>query len=142
MTSDVCCEQTDTTIKDITKMMNKRHVGCKPICNNQKTICGIVTDRDVCLRGIACDKDVNTTKASDIMSINICTCKENDDMSAVQAKMAEYQIRRIPVCDENNQVIGIVSMGDLAQNDSSLGKNNVSTTINNICGTNNEKNNG
>ena len=141
MCKNIYYAKPDTTIKDIAKMMNNNHVGCIPICDNNNCICGILTDRDILLRGIACDKDVQTTKASEIMSTNVCTCKQNDDMNAVQAKMSDYKIRRVPVCDDNNHIIGMISLGNLAQNDSSLGKNNVSTTINNICDYNTNTNN-
>ena len=140
MSTNICCAKADSTLKEVAKMMNNNHVGCIPICDNN-TICGIITDRDILLRGVASDKDVNTTKVSEIMSTNVCTCKENDDMSAAQAKMSEYQIRRLPVCDDNNKIIGIVTIGDLAQNDTSLGKNNVCSTINNICSCHGNMNN-
>ena len=74
------------------------------------------------------------------MSTNVCTCKEDDDMVNAENKMSNYQIRRLPVCDENNHVIGILTLGDLAQNDTELGKQEVCTTISNICDCNTNKN--
>lgn len=142
MCQDVCCVKPEAKINEIAKLMCEHHVGCIPVCDNNNCICGILTDRDVILRTIACNKDVNTTTASDIMSTNVCTCKQDDDMTNAESKMANNQIRRLPVCDNNNHVIGILTLGDLAQNDNELGKQQVCTTIENICNCNENKNNG
>ena len=133
MCNDVWCVKPETKINEVAKIMSTNHIGCVPVCDNNDCICGIVTDRDIILRSIACDKDVTKTPVSDIMTCNVCTCKENDEVSNAESKMSENQIRRIPVCDQYNHVIGILTMGDLAQNDKELGKQEVCTTISNIC---------
>ena len=133
MCNDVWCVKPETKINEVAKIMGTNHIGCVPVCDNNDCICGIVTDRDIILRSIACDKDVTKTPVSDIMTCNVCTCKENDEVSNAESKMSENQIRRIPVCDQYNHVIGILTMGDLAQNDKELGKQEVCTTISNIC---------
>lgn len=121
--------------------MSENHIGCIPVCDNNNCICGILTDRDILLRTVACDKDCSQTTASDIMSTNLCTCKEDDDMTNAESKMANNQIRRLPVCDENNHVIGILTLGDLAQNEIQLGSQQVCNTIGDICSCNSNKNN-
>ena len=141
MCKDVCCVKPETKISDIAKLMSEKHIGCVPVCDDNNCICGILTDRDILLRTVACDKDCCNTTASDIMSTNVSTCKQNDDMSSAESKMANCQIRRLPVCDENNHVIGILSLGDLAHNDNELGKENVCSTIEDICNCENAKNN-
>lgn len=140
MCQNVYCVKPETKINEIAKLMSENHIGCIPVCDNNNCICGILTDRDILLRTVACNKDINTTTASEIMSTNVCTCKEDDDMVNAENKMSNHQIRRLPVCDENNHVIGILTLGDLAQNDTELGKQEVCTTINNICDCNNHKN--
>lgn len=132
MCGEVCCVNPETKIYEIAKIMEKNHIGCVPVCNNENCIVGVITDRDIILRGIACDKDVKNTNASDIMTCNVCTCNENDNISEVERKMAENQIRRIPVVD-NNKVIGILTLGDLAHYNNEIGKNEVCNTIEDIC---------
>ena len=110
------------------------------MCDNNNCICGIVTDRDVLLRCVACDKDIHQTPVSDIMSCNVYTCQENDEMSNAESKMGQQQIRRLPVCDNQNRIVGILTMGDIAQNNQQLGQNQVCTTFENICGCNNKNN--
>lgn len=141
MCQNVCCVKPETKVNEAAKLMSENHIGCIPVCDENNCICGILTDRDILLRTVACNKDTNTTKVSDIMSTNVCTCKAEDDMVNAENKMSNYQIRRLPVCDEQNHVIGILTMGDLAQNDTELGKQEVCTTIENICNCHGDKNN-
>ena len=68
MCTDVCCVKPETTIRDVAKLMSQNHIGSIPVCDTNNCLCGIVTDRDIILRSIACDKDVKTTPVSDIMS--------------------------------------------------------------------------
>lgn len=132
MCGEVCCVKPNTKVNEIAKLMEKNHIGCVPVCNEDNCIVGVITDRDIILRSIACDKDVKNTMASDIMTCNVCTCNENDNISDAERKMAEHQIRRIPVVD-NNKVIGILTMGDLAHYDQEIGENEVCNTIEDIC---------
>ena len=140
MCQDVCCIKPDTTLNEVAKLMNEKHIGCIPVCDQNNSLCGIVTDRDILLRAVACEKDTKNCPVSDVMTCKVCTCKEDDEMSNAESKMAQNQIRRLPVCDQNNKVIGILTLGDLAQNDRELGQQEVCTTISNICDCNTNKN--
>ena len=133
MCEDVCCVRPETKIQEVAKLMNQHHIGCVPVCDDNNCICGIVTDRDIILRCVACNKDTNKTPASDIMTCNVTTCKQDDEMTNAQTKMEQKQIKRLPVCDSNNQVVGILTLGDLAHFDTQLGKQQVCTTFENIC---------
>lgn len=133
MCEEVCCVKPETNIYEIAKLMEKNHIGCVPVCDNQNCLVGVITDRDIILRSIACDKDVKTTKASDIMTCNVCTCNENDNIVDAENKMATNQIRRIPVV-ENNKLIGILTLGDLAHYNEETGEDNFCNTVENICG--------
>lgn len=136
MCDEVCFVKPNTKVNQVAKLMSQNHVGAIPVCDDNNVICGIVTDRDIVLRSIACDKDVKNIPVSDIMTCNVCTCMEDDEMNIAENKMSNYQVRRLPVCDCNNKVIGILTLGDLAQNDMQLGKQNVCNTISDICNCN------
>ncbi len=140
MCNDVCCVNTNTNLNQVAKLMGQNHIGCIPVCNENNQICGIVTDRDILLRAVACDKDTKTCKVSDIMTCDVCTCQEDEEMSNAQNKMSKHQIRRLPVCDNNNQVVGILTIGDLTHYDTQLGKEQVCNTMENICNCNNNQN--
>ena len=62
MCEDVCTIKPESTLKEVAKMMSEKHIGCMPVCDNNNCVCGIITDRDLVLRGIACNKDINNTK--------------------------------------------------------------------------------
>ena len=64
MCGEVCCVKPETNISEIAKLMEKNHIGCVPVCDNKDCIVGVITDRDIILRSVACDKDLKTTKAS------------------------------------------------------------------------------
>lgn len=125
------------SICNCAKLMSTNHIGCVPVCDDNQRVVGLITDRDIVLRAIAADKDVKTTPVSEIMSCNVCICNPDMDINEVQNMMSENQIRRIPVM-ENNKIVGILTLGDLAAN---KGVNNemVSSTLEKICNCN-EKN--
>ena len=133
MCNDVCCVKPETKIEKVAKLMSKKHIGCIPVCDSNNCICGIVTDRDLILRCIACDKDTKQTPVSDIMTCNVCTCSEDDDMTNAETKMGQNQIRRLPVCDNQNRLVGILTLGNIAQNERNLGQEQVCMTFENIC---------
>ena len=132
MSGEVCWVKPDTKIYEVAKIMEQNRVGCVPVCDDKNCLVGIITDRDIILRGVACDKDVKTTSASDIMTCNVCTCNQEDDIYDAELKMAKNQIRRIPVVD-NNKVIGILTFGDLTHYYEEIGEDQICNTIENIC---------
>lgn len=140
MCNQVCCVKSNTKLNEVAKLMSTNHIGCIPVCDEDDGICGIVTDRDLVLRSMACDKDAKETPVSDIMSCKVCSCKEDDDMTNAETKMVQNQIRRLPVCDDNNHIVGILTLGNLAQNESNLGIQEVCSTISGICNCNENKN--
>ena len=133
MCQDICFVKPDCNTYDASRIMCENHIGCIPVCDEGKNIVGIITDRDIVLRAVACNKDVKTTPVSEIMTTNVYTCKAEKDITEAQNIMAQNQIRRIPVVDNTNKVVGIFTMGNLAQNDKKIGQQTVSTTIQNIC---------
>lgn len=122
----------ESTVEDCAKLMCNNHIGCIPVCDCNKTVVGLVTDRDVILRSIACNKDVKSTPISDIMTCKVCCCMQNEDIKQAEKKMSEEQIRRLPVVDENNKIIGIITLGDLCANQN-VNIQEVGNTIENIC---------
>lgn len=123
----------DTSVQDCAKMMCECHVGCTPVCDDANRLVGIVTDRDILLRAVACDKDTCKTPVSEIMTTKPCSCTPNSEITDAERLMSEKQIRRIPVT-ENNKVIGILTLGDLAANQS-VDQKELCDTIECICGT-------
>lgn len=93
--------------------MDELNVGAIPVCQNNRVI-GIVTDRDITLRGVAQGRPADSTPLSEVMSQQVETCYEDESLDDVTQKMQDGQIRRLPVLDRNEKLIGILSLGDLA----------------------------
>jgi CBS domain-containing protein len=117
MTKDPdCCLPSDSAQK-AAKIMKQADVGVVPVVAtglDQKVV-GIVTDRDLCLSVVAEGSDPASVTLEKCMTGKIVSCQPNDDIQRAAQLMEENQIRRIPVVNEDNEIIGIVSLADIAQ---------------------------
>jgi CBS domain-containing protein len=93
--------------------MEELNVGVVPVCDADRLV-GMVTDRDIVLRGVAQGRPVETTRLEEVMSQDPCWCFEDQSVDEVVEQMRDAQIRRIPVVDSDRHLVGIVSLGDLA----------------------------
>lgn len=132
MCTEVCYAKPETTIYDIAKLMETNQIGCVPVCDGNNCIVGLVTDRDIVLRTIACGKDAKTTPVSEIMTTNVWCCDIDEDIYDAENKMSTNQVRRLPVL-QNNKVVGIITLGDLAHWDKEIGREEFCATVENIC---------
>lgn len=131
MCNNVVCATPNSTICEVAKLMNENHIGSVPVCDENKKLVGIVTDRDIILRSIACDKDIKQTKVSDIMTTDVIRTSQDTDVNWLASIMSKNQVRRIPVV-ENEKLVGIVSIGDLARNQN-VSNEQVAECICHIC---------
>lgn len=111
MTTDVSSVAPNDTVTKAASIMEQLNVGSVPVTDN-KRIVGIVTDRDIVLRGVAKGKDANL-KVSDVMSTDVKYAAPDMDVHTAADIMAENQVRRLPVV-ESDTLVGIVAIGDLA----------------------------
>lgn len=100
------------TVTSAAQAMDKLNVGVIPVCEGDKLL-GMVTDRDIVVRAVAQGLDGNTPLAK-VMSTDVRTARETDDLDTVLADMASNQIRRLPVLDGAERLVGIISIGDIA----------------------------
>jgi CBS domain-containing protein len=116
MTKDPeCCLPSDTVMQ-AAQLMKSEDVGPIPIVESKddKKLTGIVTDRDLAIKVVAEARDPKTTQIEEIMSEGLVTCRENDDIQSVLQLMQDNQIRRIPVVDKSDHLVGIIAQADLA----------------------------
>ena len=118
MTSDVEIASPDDSLHTAAKMMADLDVGVLPLGENDRLV-GMVTDRDLAIRGLADGRDVASMKLRDIMTKDVRYCFDDEDTNAIASKMAEWQVRRLPVLNREKRLVGIVSLGDLAIGDRS-----------------------
>lgn len=111
MTDVVEFVKPSTSIKEVSKIMKENDIGVIPVCNENKELLGIVTDRDIVIRGVVSD-DKNVT-VDKIMTSDVITASPDDDIYDISKKMVENKIRRIPIV-KDSQLVGMVSIADLA----------------------------
>lgn len=104
----------DTPVTELAQKMREHDIGAIPIGENDKLI-GMVTDRDIVCRGLANGAAITTLKARDVMTPDIIYCRDHDDLDDAAEVMEEKQIRRLPVIDDNKRMVGMLSLGDVAQ---------------------------
>ncbi len=114
MSTEVFVATPDQTLRDAARSMADLDTGVLPVGEDDKLI-GIVTDRDIVIRGVAEERDPNTTTVRDVMSLGVCSCYDDEDVQDVAEQMAELQLRRLPVVNREKRLVGIVSLGDLSQ---------------------------
>ena len=132
MCKNVISASKDTSVLEISSLMKSNDIGSIPICDEDKNIIGIITDRDIVLRAVAENKDITKLKAEDIMTKNhIIKLDINSSTLEASKTMSNNQIRRLPVL-EDNKLVGILSIGDLARNND-IPTSNVGTTFECIC---------
>lgn len=112
MTEDVQCISPDTTLSEASRRMADLDVGFLPICENDR-LSGVVTDRDIVIRGVA-ERKTGDTPVKDVCSSPVQFCYDDQDVSEAVRLMESKQIRRILVLDRNKRLCGVVSLGDLA----------------------------
>jgi CBS domain-containing protein len=116
MTKDpVCCLPNDLVTK-AAELMKSEHVGSIPVIENEQTkkLVGIVTDRDLALKIVADGLDAKSTKVETVMTRKVVTCHAEDDLQKAVDAMSENQLRRIPIVDDDNKILGIIAQADVA----------------------------
>lgn len=113
MTTSVATVSSNQTVKEAAELMSQNNVGSIPVVDNGQ-LKGIITDRDITLRTTAEGNDSNTL-VSQVMTTNLVSGHTNMSTEEAAKVMAQHQIRRLPIV-ENNQLVGIVALGDLATN--------------------------
>jgi CBS domain-containing protein len=107
----------ETRITELARSMRDEDIGAIPIGENDKLI-GMVTDRDITIKGLAYGRDVDSLTARDVMSGPILYCRADEDIDDAVRLMETHQVRRLPVIDENKRMVGILSLGDVASSTS------------------------
>lgn len=116
MTKDLVYCEPDETVKHVAQMMKNEDVGPILVVDNEdnKKLVGIVTDRDLAIKVVGEGRDPQNTKVEDVMTVKIITSRADEDVRNAMKAMAQYQLRRIPVVDDEDRLVGIISQADVA----------------------------
>ncbi len=114
MTANPKLCQPDTSLKDVACMMRDNDTGFIPVCDGDR-ITGVITDRDMVVRSLCQGVDTSQAKVRDCMTTDICWIRQDQDIQDAIAVMEERKIRRMLVMDESKRLVGVFSLGDLAE---------------------------
>lgn len=113
MTPDVEVIDPNQSLQRAAQMMDELNVGALPVCDGRRLV-GMITDRDITVRATAAGLDPQETPVSEVMTDHMRWCTEDQSTEEVMKQMGDVQIRRLPVLNDKRQIVGIVSLGDLA----------------------------
>jgi CBS-domain-containing membrane protein len=113
MTRSVAVVQQDDSLQHAAQKMKTLNVGSLPVCDGDAMV-GVVTDRDIAVRGVAAGMVPQESRVSDVMTSDVRWCSETDGVEQAMELMGEAQVRRLAVLDENRKIVGVISLGDLA----------------------------
>jgi len=113
MTTKVEVANPGTSVKEVARKMRDLNIGVLPVCEKDRLI-GIVTDRDITVRLTADAKNPATTKVKEIMSRKVESCFEDEEVEKIAEKMESRKVRRLPVINHDEKLVGMLSLADLA----------------------------
>jgi CBS domain-containing protein len=113
MTDRPRCVTPDTPVSEAAELMASEDVGSLPILDGDK-LAGVVTDRDIVIRAVAKKKDPQGMPVREVASRDLVTVRPDEDLSEALKLMASNQVRRLPVVDEDNRLVGVLAQADVA----------------------------
>ncbi len=130
MTESPACCTPDDTVERAARLMIENDCGCVPVVEDTQTnrIVGVVTDRDLACRCLGAGKGADTP-VREAMSANPSCCTPDSDLEEVERIMAERQVRRVPVIDEQGCCVGMIAQADLARAKQAIGNREVGRVV-------------
>jgi CBS domain-containing protein len=129
MTADPVCVSEGDSIREVARIMAREDTGVVPVVDGKKII-GMITDRDIVVRLVAEGRDPSNAHVNEAMTKNVRAVRENDTLNDALNVMSSAQVRRVPVVNDRNEIVGIVSMKDVADTGNKDGK--IGQTVENI----------
>jgi CBS domain-containing protein len=114
MSSNPCTIDADKSVAYAAQMMRDEDVGLAPIVEGDKLV-GTLTDRDIAIRVVAEGKDPQSTPVREVASTKVVTLDPQQDLDEAVRLMAEHQVRRLPVVEEDGRLVGVVAQADVAR---------------------------
>ena len=129
MTPNPECVSERDSIRDVARIMKDQDTGVVPVVDGRRII-GLITDRDIVVRGLAEGKNLENVRVNELMTKSVRSVREDASVDEVLNMMSSAEIRRVPVVNSNDELVGIVSLGDIAAQGNQDGK--VGRTVENI----------
>jgi CBS domain-containing protein len=122
MTKHVACVRVDDPLSNAAKLMWDCDCGAIPVLGKNERVIGMVTDRDICMASWFKDQPPSTLHVSDAMSQTVFHCAPDDTVAYAEGLMRSKQIRRVPVLDSKQRLLGIISLADIVRQGSKKGR--------------------
>ncbi len=114
MTKDVRSATPDNNIRDVASIMRDENTGIVPVVDEERRLLGVITDRDIVMRSVPEGKDPSRLRAAELMTDDVECATPDDSVHDVIRMMGDNQVRRVPVVDRSDRLVGIISMADIA----------------------------
>lgn len=121
MTPNPVCVSEKDSVRDAARIMAREDTGVVPVVDGKKVI-GMITDRDIVVRLVAEGKNMESAHVNEAMSKSVRTVREDSSVDDVLKLMSGANVRRIPVVNDRNEIVGIVSVGDISSETREHGK--------------------
>ena len=121
MTPNPECVSDKDSIRDVARIMKDQDTGVVPVVDGKRII-GLITDRDIVVRGLAEGKNLESLSVNELMTRSVRSVREDASVNEVLEMMGNAEIRRVPVVNGNDELVGIVSLGDIAAQGNQDGK--------------------
>lgn len=121
MTPNPECVSEKDSIRDVARIMKDQDTGVVPVVDGRRII-GLITDRDIVVRGLAEGKNLENVRVNELMTKSVRSVREDASVNEALELMSNAEIRRVPVVNGNNELVGIVSLGDIASQGNQDGK--------------------
>jgi CBS domain-containing protein len=121
MTPNPECVSEKDSIRDVARIMKDQDTGVVPVVDGKRII-GLITDRDIVVRGLAEGKNLENVRVNEIMTKSVRSVREDASLNEVLTMMTNAEIRRVPVVNSRDELVGIVSLGDIAAQGNQDGK--------------------
>ena len=116
MTREVRVASPGQSIREVAKIMAEIDAGSMPVGDNDRLV-GMITDRDIAIRAVAQGKGPDTPVSEVMSSEQVLYCYEDEELDHVAKNMSQQQVRRLPVVSRDKRLVGIVSLGNIAQSE-------------------------
>lgn len=130
MSSDVVSIGSAATIQQAAELMQRHDIGALPVCDSGRVV-GMVTDRDIAVRALA-SRRAPQDPVSRIATAGVEWCYDDEDVDTVQRRMAEAQVRRVPVVNRRREMVGAMSIGDIATRCAGVQRERLTNTLEDI----------
>ena len=113
MSSDVKSATEETDLATVVRMMWEGDCGIVPVVDDQRHVTGVITDRDICVASATRSLDPSRIRVKDAMTRDVTTCSEDADPRSALQQLKEHRVRRLPVVNRQDRLVGLLSMNDL-----------------------------